>query len=78
MASVAVGIGRYAVERGYLADAEQALELAESLRGVADPDDPLEQSVRHAIEAVRPAHLESGRTASGDTEVSELTQILRR
>ena len=83
MASVAIGIGRYAVSRGHLAEAEQALELAASLRGAAEPDDPLEQSVRNAIEAARPAHLESGRTASGDASVSdsdvaELTQILRR
>jgi uncharacterized protein HemY len=78
MAAIALGIGRFAIERGYPDDAEQALELAATLRGVADPDDPFEKSLRSAIEAARPAHLESGRTASGDSEIAELTQILRR
>jgi len=78
MAAVAIGIARFAVERGFSDDAERALELAATLRGVADPDDPLERSVRTAIEAARPAHVESGRTASSDADVAELTQILRR
>jgi tetratricopeptide (TPR) repeat protein len=78
MAAIAVGIGRFAIERGFPDDAAQALELAVSLRGAADPDDPLEKSLRNAIEAARPAHVESGRTASGDSEIAELTQILRR
>jgi hypothetical protein len=78
MAAIAVGIGRFAIERGFPADAEQALELAVSLRGAPDPDDPLEKSLRDAIEAARPALVESGRTASGDAEIEALTQILRR
>jgi hypothetical protein len=82
MAVVALGIGDLLVQRGDLAAAATALDLAVALRGIADPHDEVETRIREAVtlnDGTRPALDESGRVPLDSESAAEsLIQILRR
>jgi predicted ATPase len=82
MAVVALGIGDLLLQRGDLADAATALDLAVALRGTADPYDEVETRIRDAValnEGTRPALDETGRVPLDSEAAAEsLIQILRR
>ncbi|HWH26896.1 MAG TPA: NB-ARC domain-containing protein [Pseudolysinimonas sp.] len=84
MAAVAIAVGCLALERGDLGAVAQALSVAVSLRGAADPHEPGERRLRAALALGRKASSSalalSGATAELDQSEAAvaLGQILRR
>ncbi|MGN6503351.1 MAG: hypothetical protein ACTHKX_10695, partial [Pseudolysinimonas sp.] len=79
MASVALGVGALALERGDPEDARRALDLAVALRGAADPHDPAEAHLRRSLGVARSsAPPREGAELARDAAASALAQILRR
>jgi hypothetical protein len=86
MAMIALGIGTLALDRGEIADARRALDLADALRGAPDPLEPTEAHLRSALGLTSHAPATALAAEDGEAEAgldrvaaaTALTQILRR